>query len=400
MATDRLINHTQGESIIQKLEEIADAITPSELIGRVDTIDSEISDIVNVYGAKNFIPYPYVEKTYNKSGITWTCPEEGTVIANGTATAREYFNLTAGSNTMDSIALDESERFNIQRFVGKSLVLSVEMSREGSTTTYGWGWQFRDASYTGIGGSNRYSTDSVTITVPQDAVYLDIYVQIFNGATANNIVFRNMMLRLASIQDDTYVSYAKTNKELTDTFTNQVANKDDAYSPSKAYKVGEHCIYNNVLYKCITACSAAAWSVNQNCFEPTTLTSAVTDLNNDLKNKVNKGKAICNVGVTITPGTQFDLTDSVNNYSYIIIEAYARVNSTSGNRKFSVVDFYSGIDAGYDNRYINLSLYYNNIYNACIGISVESNGKKLIVRECTCNGYDRLFGILVCGVNI
>lgn len=56
----------------------------------------------------------------------------------------------------------------------------------------------------------------------------------------------------------------------------------DAYSSSQAYSVGEYVIYSNKLYKCITACSAAAWSVNQNCFEETTLTSAVTDLNNDL----------------------------------------------------------------------------------------------------------------------
>jgi hypothetical protein len=63
----------------------------------------------------------------------------------------------------------------------------------------------------------------------------------------------------------------------------------DAYSPSKAYKVGEHCIYNNVVYKCITACSAAAWSVNQNCFEETTLTTAVTELNSDLSNYLYMG---------------------------------------------------------------------------------------------------------------
>lgn len=67
---------------------------------------------------------------------------------------------------------------------------------------------------------------------------------------------------------------------------NQIADSDDAYSPSKPYKVGEHCIYNNTLYECITACSAAAWSVNQNCFKPTTLTKAVTDLNNDLNGTI------------------------------------------------------------------------------------------------------------------
>jgi hypothetical protein len=56
----------------------------------------------------------------------------------------------------------------------------------------------------------------------------------------------------------------------------------DAYSSSKAYSVGDHVIYNNKVYKCITACSPAAWSVNQNCFEETTLTTVVTELNSDL----------------------------------------------------------------------------------------------------------------------
>lgn len=56
----------------------------------------------------------------------------------------------------------------------------------------------------------------------------------------------------------------------------------DAYSSSKAYSVGDHVIYNNKVYKCITACSAGSWSTNQSCFSQTTLTSAVTDLNSSL----------------------------------------------------------------------------------------------------------------------
>jgi hypothetical protein len=56
----------------------------------------------------------------------------------------------------------------------------------------------------------------------------------------------------------------------------------DAYSSSKAYSVGDHVIYNNKVYKCITACSAGSWSTNQSCFEQTTLTGAVTDLNSSL----------------------------------------------------------------------------------------------------------------------
>ena len=60
----------------------------------------------------------------------------------------------------------------------------------------------------------------------------------------------------------------------------------DVYSSSKAYSVGDHVIYNNKVYKCITACSAGSWSTNQNCFSQTTLTSAVTDLNSALTQNI------------------------------------------------------------------------------------------------------------------
>ena len=61
-----------------------------------------------------------------------------------------------------------------------------------------------------------------------------------------------------------------------------IQDDSDAYSSSKSYKVGDYVVHEDKIYKCITACSAAAWSVNQNCFEKTTLTTAVTELNSDL----------------------------------------------------------------------------------------------------------------------
>lgn len=63
----------------------------------------------------------------------------------------------------------------------------------------------------------------------------------------------------------------------------KVSGSSDAYSSSKAYSVGDLVIYNNIVYKCTTACSAASWSVNQNNFTATTLAETVTALNNDLK---------------------------------------------------------------------------------------------------------------------
>ena len=63
---------------------------------------------------------------------------------------------------------------------------------------------------------------------------------------------------------------------------NMIRRPTDDYSEFKSYSVGDYCIYNNRVYKCITACSAGSWTTNQNCFEWVSLTSAVTALNSAL----------------------------------------------------------------------------------------------------------------------
>lgn len=111
------------------------------------------------------------------------------------------------------------------------------------------------------------------VTVSEGAMIMEDYSVAYNIVTPED---------LAEVQ--TEVETAETHAT---TALNMIrSTPSDAYSPSKAYKVGEHCIYNNKVYKCITACSAAAWSVNQNCFEETTLTTAVTELNSDLNNQL------------------------------------------------------------------------------------------------------------------
>lgn len=60
-----------------------------------------------------------------------------------------------------------------------------------------------------------------------------------------------------------------------DAVEGQIANSSDAYSSSKAYAVGDYCIYNDTLYRCVTACSAASWSVNSGCFVADTVVGAI-----------------------------------------------------------------------------------------------------------------------------
>lgn len=78
---------------------------------------------------------------------------------------------------------------------------------------------------------------------------------------------------------------------------------DDAYSTTKAYKVGDRCIKNDTLYKCITACSAGSWATNKTCFEVDSLTSAVTTLNASLSWKFVAEDVVGTS--TVTPPTAF-----------------------------------------------------------------------------------------------
>ena len=49
---------------------------------------------------KNLIPYPYYETTLTRSGITFTDNGDGSITANGTATARAYFKLQEGKGLL------------------------------------------------------------------------------------------------------------------------------------------------------------------------------------------------------------------------------------------------------------------------------------------------------------
>ena len=121
----------------------------------------------------------------------------------------------------------------------------------------------------------------------------------------------------------------------------------DAYSSSKAYSVGDHVIYNNKVYKCITACSAGSWATNRSCFTQTTLTSAVTDLNASLTNKQPLFyKETYTVDVTIaSSGTNWDTGDKLKSgytpfligalrYSYGTVVSVALQSVTMANGSF------------------------------------------------------------------
>lgn len=157
---------------------------------------AEIADNVNVYGAKNLIPYPYYNTTKTHNGVTFTDNGDGTVTANGTASANAVFYMLY--NSTGEIDAGDYILNGCPEGGGNS---SYVVAWWNNTTQSG-------GSDIGAGIPLSYNgTDMLTVTIT-----------VYNGAHLDNVLFKPMV-RLASIEDGTYVPYAKTNKELTDDIT-------------------------------------------------------------------------------------------------------------------------------------------------------------------------------------
>jgi hypothetical protein len=170
-------------------------------------LGNAIDDIYSVMGqngAKNLIPYPYYEKTHTENGITWTDNGDGTVTANGTATAASYFTLsnrTLGTNMADSLV--EGERY-----------ILTGCPTGGSNQKYDI---FINETYNGaeVGMAFDYGNGATFTLNHKTENNYGLGLRIRSGQTVSNLTFKPM-LRLASDSDNTYQPYAKTNRQLTE----------------------------------------------------------------------------------------------------------------------------------------------------------------------------------------
>lgn len=184
---------------------------------------TEVNDIVNVYGAKNLLPFDIANiiarntggtwsgNTYTFNGVTFTVNDDGSVTVDGTATAITEFILVVHTGNVTWFK-------NLIR--DKTVTLSGCPSGGGATiyTLRKWGQ----------GSSGTYYDTGNGVTFTADAESLDNYnwnfqIRIYNGITVSNLTFYPM-LRLASIEDDTYEPYTKTNRELTGYVDNMEVN--------------------------------------------------------------------------------------------------------------------------------------------------------------------------------
>jgi hypothetical protein len=168
-------------------------------------LGNSIDDIYSVMGqmgAKNLIPYPYYESDHTESGITWTVNSDGSVTANGTATANSTFIFRSRIEQIKCVEKNTS------------YILSGCPSG-GSRTKYVLDFFAQNQDGTNVVAGADYG-NGYTINVPnQDYYGIYAVARVISGQTVSNLTFKPM-LRLASDTDNTYQPYAKTNKELTE----------------------------------------------------------------------------------------------------------------------------------------------------------------------------------------
>lgn len=140
------------------------------------------------YSGKNLLKNIVYEndKTVTIEGITFTKNSDGSITANGTATANSrYYFVGTGSSARASISAG-------------TYILNGNASG-GSSSSYKIDW-----GITGVGEKHNYDGETIVTIESDTTYYLNIYVA--NGQTLNNVTFYPM-IRLSSITDSTYEKY-------------------------------------------------------------------------------------------------------------------------------------------------------------------------------------------------
>lgn len=161
------------------------------------------------YQRRNLMKYSATSKTNN--GITYTVNEDGSITANGTATANSTFILTYIKDLSDDwrAAVD-----------GRDVILSGCPSGGGSSS-YKLNC-FRGGSLSTMsdfGSGVEFEFDS-----SEFADNANFAIVVASGKTLNNQTFYPM-LRYAEIEDDSYEPYKSSVHELIDEIGNYVANE-------------------------------------------------------------------------------------------------------------------------------------------------------------------------------
>lgn len=173
---DDTIAQKKFRVVIVLNQDMSDSFSVNDLVFLPTLVKSENREVLKVsYNSRNLLPYPYFHSSMLQAGITYTVNSDGTITANGTATGRSEFVLSA----------------NKTDWANGNYILSGCPSG-GSQATYS------------IITVNGFSDIGSGITVPQSEL-TRISIIIKQGTTVDNLVFKPQ-LELGDTKTD-YVPY-------------------------------------------------------------------------------------------------------------------------------------------------------------------------------------------------
>lgn len=181
--------------------------TPRQQLNQINT---ELHGSINQLGSKNLLPITAV--TTAVSGVTITVNSDGSITANGTASAQIDFTLYSGS-------VLEAGDYIVSKCADDSSYTSASDFNYVFVLTQG-------------GTSHIVKNEDIPLTFT--ATTFSLVLRIKSGTILSNKKFYPM-IRPASILNNIWAPYAKTNKVLTKDIAtlNSALNKYQEYSDSK-----------------------------------------------------------------------------------------------------------------------------------------------------------------------
>ena len=195
-------------SIGQKFEQVADLVyekgytkggldaSPQETVSGEIVAITDISPVEHNVAvkaeSKNLLPYPYWQGSVTQSDITFTDNGDGTITANGTATARIFYSAISTSKPM---------------LLPKGNYILTGCPSGGADNKYliSLGYRYVDAETTSRKIFKNYGDKETIVSLEKDA-YVDALFGVDINQTVTNLTFKPM-LRLASVADATYTPY-------------------------------------------------------------------------------------------------------------------------------------------------------------------------------------------------
>ena len=162
-------------------------------------IESAKADFRSV--GKNLIPYPYANNSQTMSYVEFTVNDDGTIKANGTASADIYFYIHYRGNVLEESPCIIKNGTYV--FSGCPTGASLTTFRIGLGRTHNGAYNSLGEDF-GTGCTITLNGDDYSA----DRVHLAILISIKKNAVLNNVIFKPM-LRLADVTDETYEPYTK-----------------------------------------------------------------------------------------------------------------------------------------------------------------------------------------------